>query len=213
MHPNLDRGQIALGHDGNRGRGEGILDARGFIGLVDGLRMLHGSPALTASDEAAIHAWFGQYLQWMLTSKIGNAEHSAANNHGSWFLAQSVAIARYIGRVDIARDLANEDFARIARQIEADGRQPLELVRADSLGYSVFNLTAQFTVARLSTGLGVDLFHFEAPNGASLVKAADYLKPYNRSPATWPGSQVRRMEPGFLDEILSEEEAASAARR
>jgi hypothetical protein len=37
MHPNLERGQIALGHDDNRGRAEGILDAREFVGLVDGL--------------------------------------------------------------------------------------------------------------------------------------------------------------------------------
>ena len=214
MHPNLERGQVALGHDGNRGRAEGILDARGFIGLVDSLRMLHGSPGLSASDEAAIQAWLGQYLQWMMTSRIGGAEHAAANNHGSWFLAQAMAIARYVGRDDVARGLAREDFARIASQIEPDGRQPLELARADGLGYSVFNLTAQFLVARLSPGLGVDLFHYEAPGGASLARAVQYLRPYNKDPSKWPGGQVRKIEPGFLDEILSqEEELAAAARR
>jgi hypothetical protein len=206
MHPNLERGQIALGHDDNRGRPEGVLDAREFIGLVDGLRMLHRSPGLPAADEAAIHAWFEQYLHWMLTSKIGNAEHSAKNNHGSWFLAQAIAIARYLGEDDLARGLANEDFARIASQIQSDGRQPLELARADSLTYSAFNLTAQFLVARLSVSLGVDLYHYTAPNGASLAKAVDYLRPYNRDLSKWQGSQVRKIEPGFLDKILSDGE-------
>jgi Alginate lyase len=212
MHPNLDRGQIALGHDDNRGRGAGIIDAREFIGLVDGLRMLHGSPGLPAGDEAAIQAWFGQYLHWMLTSKIGNAEHAAKNNHGSWFLAQAMAIARYLGKDDVARGLANEDFARIASQIQPDGRQPLELTRADSLTYSAFNLTAQFIVARLSAGLGVDLYHYTAPNGASLSKAVDFLRPYNGDVSKWKGSQVRKIEPGFLDEILADEELLKAAR-
>jgi alginate lyase len=210
MHPNLDRGQIALGHDANRGRAEGILDARGFIGLVDALRMLHGSLALTDADESAIHLWMGQYLQWMLGSKIGHAEHSAANNHGSWFLAQAIAIARYVGRDDIAVGLANEDFARIASQIEPDGRQPLELVRADGLGYSIFNLKAQFIVVRLAAGLGVDLANYQAPTGASLGKAVDYLAPYNMAPSKWPGNQAAKIEPGFLDEILAQEKLAAA---
>jgi hypothetical protein len=213
MHPNLERGQIALGHDENRGRGEGILDAREFIGLVDALRMLHGAPGLPAADEGAIHAWFGEYLHWMLTSKIGNAEHAAANNHGSWFLAQAIAIARYVGRDDIARGLANEDFARIASQIRADGRQPLELARADSLTYSAFNLTAQFLVARLSVGLGVDVYHYTAANGASLAKAVEFLRPYNLDLSKWQGSQVRKVEPGFLDQILADEDLLASARK
>ncbi len=213
MHPNLERGQVALGHNDNGGRGEGILDAREFIGLVDGLRMLHGSPGLPPADEAAIHAWFEQYLHWMLTSKIGSAEHSAENNHGSWFLAQAIAIARYVGKEDVARGLANEDFARIASQIQPDGRQPLELVRADSLTYSAFNLTAQFLIARLSVGLGVDLYHYTAPNGASLAKAVEFLRPYNSDISKWKGSQVRKIEPGFLDNILADQMLLGAARK
>jgi hypothetical protein len=142
----------------------------------------------------------------MLTSKIGNAEHAAQNNHGSWFLAQAIAVARYLGKDELARGLANEDFARIASQIQSDGKQPLELARADSLTYSAFNLTAQFLVARLSVGLGLDLYLFTAPNGASLAKAVEYLRPYNSDISKWPGSQVRKIEPGFLDEVLAESE-------
>jgi hypothetical protein len=197
MHPNLERGQIALGHDGNRGRGEGILDARGLIGLVDALRMLHGSPGLPPGDEAAIQAWFSQYLHWLMTSSIGNAEHAAANNHGSWFLAQSIAIARYVGRDDLARGVATEDFARIARQFEPDGSQPLEMVRADGLGYSIFNLTAQYQVARLSAGLGVDLLHYRTPKGASLAAAVAYLRALQRRPGKMAGKPASQDPAGI----------------
>jgi hypothetical protein len=210
MRPNLDFAQVALGHDANRGRGEGILDARVFIGLVDAIRRLHGSAALTGADESALHDWFAQYLRWMLDSRNGDASHSAPNNHGTWFLAQAIAVARFVGRDDIGRRLAREDFARIENQIEPDGRQPLELARADSLSYSAFNLAAHFTVAQLAAGLGVDIAHYRAPNGASLAAAVAFLAPYNADPARWPGAQARRLKPGFLDEMLAEERAMGA---
>jgi hypothetical protein len=207
MHPNLDRGQVALGHDGNRGRGEGILDAHEFIGTMDALRMLHGSPGLSGPDEAAVQGWFRRYLDWLLNSPIGKAEHAAANNHGSWFLAQSIAIARYVGRDDVARSLAEEDRSRIASQFEANGDQPLELARADGLTYSAFNLSAQFLVVRLAAGLGTDLLHFPASNGTRLANAVKGLRPYNDAPQKWPGHQYRKMDPGFLNDVLEAEAA------
>jgi hypothetical protein len=71
----------------------------------------------------------------------------------------------------------------IASQIGPDGRQPLELARAGSPGNSVFNVTAQFMVARLSAGLGADLLHYTTPKGASLARAVEYLLLHNGAPA------------------------------
>ncbi|HXI83526.1 MAG TPA: alginate lyase family protein [Verrucomicrobiae bacterium] len=198
VNPSFEYAQIHLGRDGNHGNKSGLIDTRVFIRLIDALRLLHGSPAFTDKDEAAVHQWFSDYLQWLTTSKNGKLEHEAANNHGSWFLSQLIAIARYLDREDDARQFAREDFARIANQFAPDGSQPLELVRQDGLGYCAFNLEAQFCVARLAAPLGVDLWHYEGTNGASLHRGLEFLIPYNTAPETWPHSQLKTLKPGFL---------------
>lgn len=202
MNPGFGYAQIRLGHDHNRGNHSGVLDARSLTQVADALRLLHGSPALTAAEESAVHAWFKSYLHWLLTSENGRGEHEARNNHGSWYLVQAVALARFVGDDALARRLCEEDRARIGWQIEPDGRQPLELARVDGLGYSIFNLQAQFQLAHLATGLGLDLWHYQAADGASLKKALDYLAPYNAAPQTWPHHQLRKLAPGFLDGLL-----------
>lgn len=197
--------QIHLGRDGNRGSKSGLIDTRHFVRLIDALRLLHGSPAFTGHDEALVRDWFADYLQWLTTSKNGKLEHEAANNHGSWYLTQVIAIARYLDREEDARQFAREDFARISNQFAPDGSQPLELVRKDSLGYSAFNLEAQFCVAKLAAPLGVDLWHYEATNGASLYRGLEFLRPYNNSPESWSRSQLKPLKPGFLKPLLDQE--------
>jgi hypothetical protein len=211
MTPNFAYAQIRLGRGGNRGSASGLIDSRILVRVVDSLRLLEGSPALSSDDRKAVRQWFADYLQWLATSTQGLAEYAAPNNHGSWYLQQRVVLNRFLGHDDDARALAREDFKRIALQIKPDGRQPLELARADGLGYSLFNLEAQFGLARAAADLGVDLWRYETPDGASLAKALDYLRPYNADPKTWPGSQLKTLAPGFLDPLLAQA-AALAAR-
>lgn len=204
MNPNLAFAQIALGHDGNRGRSYGVLDARCLTQVIDALRLLHGSPALGAGDEAAIRRWFDAYLDWLTTAKPALAERHVANNHGSWYLVQAVAIARWVGRDGLARELATEDQARIDRQFRPDGSQPDEIRRVDGLGYSRFNLEAQFQLAELAAGVGVDLWHYTAPGGGSLRRGLEFLLPYNAAPGSWPHSQREQLPPGFLDDLVAQ---------
>ena len=204
MKPALDFAQIRLGRDQNRGSPSGVLDARGFGDVIDALLLLHDSPAFAPGDEAAIHAWFKTYLDWLITARNAKAEHAAKNNHGSWFLAQIIPIARYSGRDDLARALCEEDKQRIASQIKPDGSQPEEIRRVDGLGYSAFNMEAQFHVARLASGLGVDLWNYTAPTGASLRRALDYLRPFNLRPESWPTTQNAKLKNGFLDPLLAQ---------
>lgn len=105
MNPNMEFAQVRLGHDHNHGSSSGVLDSRCFSGVIESLLLLHGSPAFADGEEAAIQAWFKAYLEWLNTAKNAVAEHNAKNNHGSWFLAQIIPIARYSGRDDLARQL------------------------------------------------------------------------------------------------------------
>jgi len=202
MNPSLDHAQIRLGHDHNRGSNSGLLDSRSFAQVVGALQLLEDSPALSAKEQKTIRQWFTEYLHWFTTSQNGKLERAAPNNHGSWYLVQGIAIARYLGSDDLARTLAREDFNRIARQFKADGSQPLELEREDGLSYSVFNLEAQFQIAALAAPLGIDLWNYRAPNSASLRNGIEFLRPYNADPQTWPHHQLKKLPPGFLQPLL-----------
>jgi len=209
MNPHLEYAQVRLGHDQNHGSPAGVLDTRAFAQVIDGLRLLEDSPALTPAEHAVVRAWFTSFLQWLGTGNTSRQEHAARNNHGSWYLAQSIPIARYVGRDDLARALCEEDKARIATQIQPDGSQPEEIRRVDGLGYSRFNLEAQAVVARHAASFGIDLWNYTAPNGASLRRAVDFLRPYNQAPEKWPTSQNEKLPKGFLDELIREADATA----
>ncbi len=203
MKPALDYAQVRLGHNKNLGNASGVLDTRSFAQLVEALGLLHGSPALTAADEAAVRQWFTDYFHWLETGESALGEHQAENNHGSWYLVQAVAIARYLGREDTARKLCEEDRARIGWQFKADGSQPLELEREDGLSYSAFNLEAQLQLASQARALGVDLWNYTAPNGGSLKRGLASIRPYNTAPETWPHKERAVLPKGFMDELLA----------
>ncbi len=211
MKPGLDYAQVRLGHSQNLGNASGVLDTRTFAELVEALRLLQDSPALTSAEEIAVRQWFTDFFHWLETGNSAIGELKAENNHGSWFLVQVVAIARYLGRDDVARKYCELDRARIAWQFAPDGSQPLELEREDSLGYSYFNLDAQLQLAELAHPLGVDLWHYIAPNGGSLPRGLAYLRPYNEAPEKWPHRQRVVLAKGFMNELL--ERAAALDRK
>lgn len=210
MNPHLNYAQVVLGQNGDRGRSFGVLDARCLAQVIDALLLLEGSPALSPSDTKAVRDWFETYFTWLTDSPLAQKERVAHNNHGTWFLAQAIPIARYLGHDDIARELSEEDKARIAREIEPDGRQPAELARVDGLSYSVFNLEAHAEVARQAAGLGIDLWSYVPADGGGLRAALDFLRPYNANPGAWPYNQRRELKPGFLDPLIA---AAARASR
>jgi hypothetical protein len=193
MNPNLNFAQGVPGV--NTGRGAGIIDGRNTAGAADAAGLLVGSSAWTQKDDDALKAWLTTYLDWLLTSKNGLAEASAKNNHGTWYDAQVIRIALIVGRMDLARQIAEAaGRKRIAVQIEPDGRQPLELARTAALGYSRFNLEALFLLATLGEHVGVDLWHYQFPDGRGLTKALDFLLPYMVDPSKpWPYQQIKEI--------------------
>ncbi|MBA4136230.1 MAG: hypothetical protein C0518_02805 [Opitutus sp.] len=204
MNPHLDYAQVRLGHHGNRGNASGVLDSRDLALVVDALRLLDDAPALTTPEREAVRTWFGEFLNWLETAPTARAERAAKNNHGSWFFAQAIPIARFAGRDDLARQLCEEAKILIAHQIRPDGAQPDEIRRVDGLGYSRFNLEAHAVIARHAAAYGIDLWNYVAPNGASLRVALEFLRPYNAAPEKWPHSQREKLPAGFLDALLRE---------
>jgi hypothetical protein len=188
MNPNLNHAQAIPGI--NNGRGIGIIETIALTGIADAVTLLKGSKALTEGDSKLIQQWYAQYLNWMLTSKNGNEEHAAKNNHGTWFYAQSIDFALFTGNTAKAKELIEESKKRMDSQINKEGKMQLELDRTNGLGYSTFCLQAWFRVATLAQHAGIDMWQYINKQGAGIRTAFDWVLPYALGQKQWSYQQI-----------------------
>jgi len=186
MNPNVNYGQAVKGVV--EGRGEGLIDTRHFIFLLDGVQILNQSSSWTKNDNDELKMWFKAYYDWLDNSKIGIDEKKAGNNHGIWYDAQALAITNFLGNKEASNKIINRALDRLSNQMDAKGAFPLELGRTNSLHYSVFIMNAFECVAQLSDNINVDFRSAKLSNGRSFKDAYDFLLPYvmEEKEWTWP---------------------------
>jgi hypothetical protein len=188
------------------GRPEGIIEVSdSFTSVVDALALLDsGAPKWTSADRAAMAKWLTTFLYWMQTSDLGKQESAALNNHGTWKDQQDAAIALYLGKVGTARTiLTHIRDSRIPAQIQADGGQPLELSRTRSWHYSNFNATALCRSAELGRHADVDIWSYQAPSGAHLTSAVDFLiGTAEKGLSAWKYQEIGPFEQSNADYLL-----------
>lgn len=188
MIPNLNHAQVRTGID--TGVSTGIIDTHNLPKVLDAVGLLRSSKSWKVSDEAGTKQWFKDYLNWLLTSDHGKKERKAKNNHGTFYDMQVASIALFCDDNKVADEILQNDFLRLAWQIETDGKQPLELERTAALSYSTFNLEAWSMLANIAETKGVDLWHFETKDGRSIKKAIDFLIPYVIEGKPWTYKQI-----------------------
>lgn len=182
MNPNLLYAQSIKGRATGRG-----------IGIIDTIHLMEVSQALLVISESKkadldiYRSWFRHYLQWLTTHPYGIAEMNAANNHGTCWVMQVAAFARFTGD-DQLMEFCRERFKNtlLPDQMAADGSFPLELKRTKPYGYSLFNLDAMVMIAQILSNEESDLYHFETPDGKSLKKGLEFLYPYLNDKNQWP---------------------------
>ena len=192
MNPNLNFGQTIYGRLGGKGRGAGMIETYRFVELLDGVELLRKSPSFTETDLKNLKKWFDEYLQWMMTSEVGNQEYKAKNNHGTSFDIQAIRYALFVGKEDIARKYLNDFPARrLFAQIEPDGKQPAELIRTKALHYSVFNLLHLLDICSIAKTMNVDLYSMKPEDGRSIAGALEYLAQFAGKPkSAFPYKQI-----------------------
>jgi len=196
MNPNMNFGQTIPGRNEGKGRGEGVLDTYSFVEMLDAVELLKNSKSLKNNDIEELKNWFTSYLEWMLTSAIGQEENDAKNNHGTAFDVQAARYALFVGKNEVARKIVTEfPEKRLFRQIEPDGSQPLELARTTALGYSVFNLTHFIDMTLIAKSMQLDLLELKSKDGRSIQKAIEFLIPYIGKQVTdFPYKQIKEWD-------------------
>jgi len=201
MNPNVNFGQFVPGV--TNGRAEGILETRGLMQVVDTIGLLGHSASWTKQDQQGLEQWFRLYLQWMMTSPIGQEEMAAENNHGNWFDAQAATYAMFVGDEKTAKQIVGNSLAhRVSKQIQPDGKQPFELARTKAFDYCVFSLEALSAVATIGELVGEDLWNERAASGGSIRGAIDWLLPYATGEQSWPFEQIKKPKTGKLYELV-----------
>ena len=182
MNPNLQYAQAI--HGRSTGRGTGIIDTIHLVEVVQSISFLADAKSLTPTELDGLKKWFAQYLEWLTTSKNGQDERDAKNNHGTWWVAQVAEFAKFTSdtkQMDYCRDRFKTVL--VPHQIAADGSLPEELRRTKPYNYCLFNL-AGYAIACQT--LSDDLFRFSLPDGRGFGKALAFMFPYIENKSSWP---------------------------
>lgn len=169
------------------GRGIGIIDTIHLIEVVQGLQNMADAKSLNRQDLAAIRNWFGEYLEWLNTHKYGKDEMNAENNHGTCWVMQVAAFAKFTGNLELLNFCRNRyKSVLLPNQMATDGSFPRETRRTKPYGYSIFNLDAMATICNLLSSKEDNLWEYQTPEGKSIKKGIVFLYPYITDKNSWP---------------------------
>ena len=169
------------------GRGIGIIDAIHLIEVARSVEILEKNKMLSPKVLQGTKTWFGELVNWLTTHQYGIDEMNAKNNHGTCWVMQTAMFARLADNENVL-DFCRERFKTVLLpgQMAADGSFPLELKRTKPYGYSLFNLDAFFTTAKILSSNEENLFNFITPEGLMLKKGAEFLYPFVADKSKWP---------------------------
>ncbi|KAF9514071.1 hypothetical protein BS47DRAFT_1295513, partial [Hydnum rufescens UP504] len=186
MNPQMKYGQVVRGPGTQTGSFMGILDARGFVQVFNGIAILKlaHSPDWTTGRETALQRWVSLYDNWLVNSDLGRKSSSSPNNHGTFWMNQMVVLKMYENDLSGARAAVKYYFThQFLDQIVASGEQPFEAVRTRPFHYRCFNLQAMIINAKLADQLGLNMWVAKSRYGATIQTATNFLM------ATNPGSE------------------------
>ena len=185
MNPNLQFAQAIPGI--TPGRGIGIIDTLHLIEIPQAIQAMEKSPAFPSDTLGGLKQWFREYAQWMTTSRNGQEEGQAHNNHAVAFWLQVAAFSKFTGdegKLTECRRQFKEVF--VSNQMALDGSFPAELRRTKPYGYSIFQLDNMATLCHVLSTRSDDLWKFQLPDGRGIRKAMEFLYPYLAEKPRWP---------------------------
>ena len=130
-------------------------------------------------DLAKIRKWFADYLHWLPTSKNGQDEMKAANNHGTCWVDAGGRVRSVRGRSGKTRRISASD----SRRCSSPSRWPPMAASRRSFGAPNLTATASSTSTRWRRSARsfprqrqpLDL---STPDGKNMRKGVEFMYPY-----------------------------------
>lgn len=187
MYPNFEYAQIAPGHDNNRGRSAGLIEAYNFNSIIDSFRLVNSISPIDKTTKKAFIKWFKRFLNWLKTSEQGKKENENHSNHGIAYDVMLLNINLLVnGSLD--NNLVNNFRSfRLERQIAPDGSQPAELQRSRALHFSVYNLSHIIDFCRILEHSGI---HYYRNNKDLIDRAFNYLMQFVGNRKQFPYKEI-----------------------
>ncbi|VGO16666.1 hypothetical protein PDESU_05257 [Pontiella desulfatans] len=185
MNPSLLYGQAIKGC--HSGRSIGVIDTIHLVEVARGAKLLCASPSFAKQDQAAVKAWFCDYLKWLNTHPYGLKEKQHPNNHGVCWSLQAAAFADLVGDAEQLEWIRNQfKTVYVDGMMNAEGGFPAELKRTKPYGYSLFVLDAMAGVAQLASSEDDNLWTFQLADGRGMKLGVGFMAPYVRDKSAWP---------------------------
>ncbi|CAJ0629527.1 9017_t:CDS:2 [Entrophospora sp. SA101] len=172
--------------------------------MLQGMRPLRNSHLWDKNVDKGLHIWLSEYYTWLITSKLGDLESKAKNNHGTFYDVQALFLLDHLGKYDEAKEFVLRALiSRIENGILPTGVQPFETERPTSWFYSIFNLQGLFMLAERADHYGIDAWNYVGSRGQSIQKAVDYLLPFAlKDGEGWPFPNIKGFEMNDYVKIL-----------
>jgi hypothetical protein len=185
MNPGLQFAQAVPGV--SPGRGTGIIDTLHLIEIPKAVEAMEPSPAFPPEVLRGLKKWFADYVAWLRTSKNGNDEANAGNNHAVAYWLQVAVFAQFTGDpANLAECRRRFTEVFVPKQMADDGSFPAELKRTKPYGYSIFQLDNLAALCQVLATKENNLWDFTLPDGRGIRKAAAFMYPFLADKSKWP---------------------------
>jgi hypothetical protein len=151
---------------------------RDFYYFLDGVRIIERAGTFDASDRQILSEWLRNHLQWLFADQHGKQSRLANNNHGTCFDLQVLAIAHYLGDVELLVSTMRTSQERLLEQFESNGAQPQEMKGTITAHNCCFNLQTWANLADVARCCGIDFWNIAASDGRGLRRAFEWMAPY-----------------------------------
>lgn len=180
---------LATWADTNHPTGQPI-DETAFEPAIFAYRIVR--PVLPADERSKIDAWW----RAMARAEIASRELGKGTTFNNWH-SHRIKTVGLIGFALDDAELKNYALrayrAQIQDNLRPDGSS-IDFAERDALSYHVYDLRPLASLALAFAETGEDLYHWRAPNGASLAQSVEWLIPYvrgERSHAEFVGTKVK----------------------